>query len=190
MYTYEQFTSNTPQHRAAAEQISEWSQSAQSMIPLTPDAMAAHPLGYLAFAEGELAGYAAVSVQYSDTLYEFGGLVVGKDYRGHGIGKSATQWVLQQIPTQLPQAEQIIAFANDKSGPLFEKYVGSRALTQLERCTLAKEVWKLCLSCPSRAADFNPDQPECCDTVVDLSDYVRAIKHATIRGADAILEDI
>ncbi len=176
---FESFDHLNADHKNAADQIAEWSKQSGSMIPLTPHAMSQHPIGALAFSaeDGELAGYAGITVQYNEKLLEFGGLVTNPELRRKGIGQSLTEYVAAMVASVCSETKQVIAFGNEQSGKLFEK-LGCSPLEAIGRCALTKDVWKLCKTCPTQPKNFSAEDPDCCDRVYDLTKLTEVKIHA------------
>lgn len=174
---FEEYDHTNPLHLKAAEQIAGWSEQSGSMIPLSSKSMSRHLKGQLAFIEqnDQLAGYAGITIGYTEQLVEFGGLVTDPKLRRKGIGQSITEYVLDHFEGAADH--EIIAFANDKSSKLFEK-LGYAPLTGLGKCALAKDVWKLCQTCPTKPNDFSGQKPNCCDTIYDLTASTGGQSHA------------
>lgn len=145
--------------------VCNWSEHSGTMLPLNQESIRNHPLGMVALSpDGNITGYAAITTIYDGLVAEFGGLVVDPALRKQGIATALTQRVLQHASICMPDIEQIIAFANSKSLPLFQNLGG---ITIGERETLPSGCWELCEACPKKPT--NPGQQTCCDTVVDLT---------------------
>lgn len=145
--------------------LGEWSVASGEMIPLDPRKIVHHRLGVLGFLDGELAGYAAVTEVYSPSVVEVGGLVVNPDMRRRGVGSALIRRVINQAREWLAP-DQVFAFANEKSKPLFEQ-LGGVLVTDVMN-DLPDEVWKLCNVCP-RYQEACAVGKQCCDRVLDIT---------------------
>lgn len=145
--------------------LADWSVESGEMIPLTYSRILRHRIGLLGFLDGNLAGYAAVTEVYSPSVIEVGGLVVNPDMRRRGIGTAMITQIMAEAREWLGP-DQVFAFANNKSKPLFEAMGG--VLVEDVMNDLPDEVWKLCDRCP-RFEEACAIGKQCCDRVLDIT---------------------
>jgi len=170
-FAVEKFNHENPCHLAARERISLWSKESGSMVPMEPEQVGAHPFSVIARGEscGQVLGYSAITVVYDSVVGEFGGLVVSPHHRGSGIGAKLSETVVQEAKTALPELEQVIAFANGASLPLFQTRLGATVIS--DTAAIPAACWDLCALCPNRPPGFTPAAPVCCDVAVELHTY-------------------
>jgi len=164
---FEKFDNTNPDHHAAAQEISGWTQGAH-MLPLTPEKMAAHVLGLLAYEVNipelpKVAGYRAVTETYVDQeVYEIGALVVNPTMRGKGYGSEIANELVDVAQAVFPQAT-LLAFCNPHSAPISL----ARGFTEVtDPKEVPRQALALCQGCPKFAA--LPVGTVCCDTILQL----------------------
>ena len=146
--------------------LAGWSVASGEMIPLSVERMASHCLGAVGYVLGEVASYAAVTEVYSEDVIEVGGLVVNPALRKRQVGTRTIAHVMNRVTVDLGSTpSMILAFANDKSKPLFEK-LGGEVVEDV--AGLPSEVWKQCHNCP-RLEEAKAVGKNCCDRVLDIT---------------------
>lgn len=143
--------------------LTEWSTASDDMLPLSVESIARHHLSTGAYIFGELAGYGAISVIYSNDVVEFGGLVVNPNLRRHHVGSAIVKKVVEVAHEEM-EPNLILAMGNDNSGKLFKRLGGF----QVENNALPPEVWKLCHICP-RLEIAQAAGKQCCDRAFDIT---------------------
>lgn len=146
--------------------LAEWSVASGEMIPLSRERMNTHCLSTVGYVAGQIASYAAVTEVYSGHVIEVGGLVVNPELRKRQVGTRTIAHVMNRIVVDLGSApSMILAFANDKSKPLFEK-LGGEVVEDV--AGLPSEVWKQCYNCP-RLEEARAMGKNCCDRVLNIT---------------------
>lgn len=154
------------------ETIYELSQH-NSMIPINEESIDSHNLRTLALGVDQqlgvtrFAGYAAITLVYSSEVIELGGLVIDPSFRGRGIAGKLTRNIIARAGEMWPNAE-IIAFANEKSGRVFNR-LGAHRIEDPEN-ELMPEVWKTCSLCTGFKEYVTEMGERCCRRVYDLSE--------------------
>ncbi len=119
--------------------------------------------GLLAIAsneKGKVIGTAGITLIYPDGKKEFGAWAVDPSAQKSGIGKKLLEAVLKKAPN-----ETIIAFANQNSGPIFEK-LGAPKLKQTE---MHSQAFEPCKSCKCLGKESLSSGHLCVDTIFNLS---------------------
>ena len=112
-------------HIADAINIARWSEDeAESMLPIAPEDILEHPYGVLATGfigpTIKTAGYIAVKELNPDgKVGQIGAFVVNPKCRGQGLGLRLLDYALKWHRETLPDMEQLYAYSNQESLPLF-----------------------------------------------------------------------
>lgn len=123
-------------HVADAINVARWTEvETESMLPVTPQNICEHPYGVLATGfigpTIKTAGYIAVKELSPDCkVGQIGAFVVNPECRGQGLGARLLDFVLKWHKETLPEMEQLFAYSNHESLPLFIAKAGVAKLRE------------------------------------------------------------
>lgn len=121
----EKFYKENYLHASDAINIAKWTEAeTESMLPITAQDICEHPYGVLATGfigpSIKAAGYIAIKEVSSDgKIGQIGSFVVNPECRGQGLGLRLLDFALKWHKDTLPEVEQLFAYSNHESLPLF-----------------------------------------------------------------------
>lgn len=121
----EKFDKENYLHMADAINIAKWTEAETgSMLPITALDICENPYGVLAAGfigpTIKVAGYIAIKEVSSDgKIGQIGMFVVNPECRGQGLGLRLLDYALKWHKDTLPEMEQLFAYSNHESLPLF-----------------------------------------------------------------------
>jgi N-acetylglutamate synthase-like GNAT family acetyltransferase len=136
---------------------------------------AAAKLAVLITDEFEVIGSVAYTQEYSNGMWEVGGLAVKEAWQGKGHASDLVKHLLEN-----KKHVKTLAVANSNSLPLFQKLGGQKINFPNK---LPQEIYEPCAQCPVKP------ETGCCDTFVSLANIVidMAIKGMTPRQSDRLI---
>ncbi|MCR4329175.1 MAG: GNAT family N-acetyltransferase [Candidatus Roizmanbacteria bacterium] len=115
-------------------------------------------------------GSIAITTQWPDGKRELGAWAVHEELRRHGIGIQLLEALAVHLSGTREGLQQVIAFANNNSGPIFE----SLGATPLPHAKMHPDAFVPCQSCHCDKVCLAPGQM-CVDTIFNLSPVMQEL---------------
>lgn len=120
----------------------------------------------LAVSGGEVVGTAAVTFVYPDGKKEFGGWAVQESWQKHGVGLALLAALVEG-----QEEDQLVAFGNANSGPIFEKL----GATKINHQAMHESAFEPCKTCKCHGKETLAQGQKCMDTIYDLTPVILAM---------------
>jgi len=112
---------------------------------------------------GNVIGTAALTFQYSDGTFEFGGWAIDPKWQHQGIGKR----LFIQLLKQLAPGTKVIAFGNSNSAPILLRCGG----VIMDQTAIHPDAFIACQTCHCDKSKLS-NGSKCIDLVIDLTHLI------------------